>query len=89
MRTNRLLHLLAGTALGVALTLSHGALAQTNVENVPVPNTDQLPPPTAQDIGAVAPAASAKTEPSTMPMVDTAAAPQDADALVVPKGVSE
>ena len=85
MRTNRLQNLLAGTALGLALTLSHGALAQTNVDNVPVPNTEQLPPPTANDIGTVAPAASAKPEPSTMPMVDTAAAPQDLDAPVAEK----
>ena len=85
MRTNRLQHLLAGTALGLALTLSHGALAQTTVDSVPVPNTEQLPPPTASDIGTVAPAASAKPEPSTMPMVDTAAAPQDLDAPVAEK----
>ncbi len=85
MRTNRLQYLLAGTALGLALTLSHAALAQATVDNVPVPNTEQLPPPTANDIGTVAPAAAAKPEPSTMPVVDTAAAPQDLDAPVAEK----
>ena len=85
MRTNRLQNLLAGTALGLALTLSHAALAQTTVDNVPVPNTEQLPPPTANDIGTVAPTTSAKPEPSTMPMADTAAAPQDLDAPVAEK----
>jgi murein L,D-transpeptidase YcbB/YkuD len=42
---------MAGTALGVALALSQVAAAQI-VDGVPVPNTDQLPPPTLKDIGA-------------------------------------
>jgi murein L,D-transpeptidase YcbB/YkuD len=61
VRKIRLQHLLTGTALGLALVFAQGAPAQTSVDNVPVPDTSQLPPLTLKDIAptqaAPAPAA--------------------------------
>jgi murein L,D-transpeptidase YcbB/YkuD len=92
VRITRFHHLLAGTALGVALALSQTAIAQT-VDGVPVPDTSQLPPLSAKDIGAeTKPAAAAKpaepvaaAKPAETPAVIDASAPVSADAMLSDK----
>ena len=66
MKSARFNRLLATTALGLALVLgSHAGMAQQSQQQinsaVPMPDTDQLPPLTAQDVTG-APAAAPKAE---------------------------
>ncbi len=81
MKSARFNRLLATTALGLALVLgSHAGMAQQSQQQidsaVPMPNTDQLPPLTAQDVtGAPAAAPKAEIKQDTAEPVKAAAAP--------------
>ena len=82
MKSARFNRLLAATALGLALVLgSHAGMAQQSQQQidsaVPMPDTDQLPPLTAQDVTG-APAAAPKAE-----IKQDAAAPAKAAAAPV------
>jgi L,D-transpeptidase YcbB len=84
VRTVRLQHLLTGTALGLALALSQGALAQP-ANSVPVPDTSQLPPPSISDIQPAQPSAAPAAKPAEIakPVAEAAPSPdtQVADKL--------
>src|SRR5437868_679650 len=88
MASTRFEHLLAGTAIALALTLapySHSALAASDTEitaAVPMPESADLPPPSIKDIApveAAAPAPATSAAPAATPVLSATPAPAATD----------